>query len=116
MAFFPSFLTRHINFSVILIMARAEGGTVAIANSGQGTLTMGDGVELALPRLLPMVKALHHVVEVDYTVPGCPPEGKQVWNVVQAVISGELPPAAREGRRCSVACSRLCASRSTTGT
>lgn len=58
----------------------------------QPSTVMRDGVELELPRLLPMVKALHHVVEVDYTIPGCPPEGKQVWGVIQAVVSGELPP------------------------
>lgn len=58
----------------------------------QPRTVVGEGVELTLPRLLPMVKALHHVVPVDYTVPGCPPEGKQVWGVIEAVISGELPP------------------------
>ncbi len=59
----------------------------------QPSTVMGDGIELTLPPLLPMVKALHHVVPVDYTVPGCPPEGKQVWRVIEAVVSGELPPA-----------------------
>ncbi|MFH2006217.1 MAG: oxidoreductase [bacterium] len=51
-----------------------------------------EGIELTLPPLLPAVRALHHVVAVDYVVPGCPPEGKQVWAVLQAVVSGELPP------------------------
>lgn len=59
----------------------------------QPTTAIGDGMELTLPPLLPLVKALHHVVPVDYTIPGCPPEGKQVWRVIEAVVSGELPPA-----------------------
>ncbi len=50
------------------------------------------GVELQLPPLLPTVRSLHKVVEVDYTLPGCPPEGKQVWMVLQAVLAGDLPP------------------------
>ncbi len=58
----------------------------------QPSTDMGEGVRLTLPKLLPMVKALHHVVPVDYTVPGCPPEGKQVWRVIEAVVSGDLPP------------------------
>jgi len=59
----------------------------------QTRTVIGEGMELTLPALLPMVKALHHVVTVDYTIPGCPPEGKQVWGVIEAVLSGNLPPA-----------------------
>ncbi len=56
------------------------------------TARFGGGGEVTLPRVLPSVKALHHVVPVDYTVPGCPPVADQVWAVLQAVASGALPP------------------------
>lgn len=50
--------------------------------------------ELELPELFETVKSLDQVVDVDYTIPGCPPEATQIWAVIQAVIDGvELPPA-----------------------
>lgn len=47
---------------------------------------------LRLPRLFNTVRTLDQTVEVDYYLPGCPPESGQVWAVLQAVLSGELPP------------------------
>jgi F420-non-reducing hydrogenase small subunit len=48
---------------------------------------------LRLPRFFERVKALAEVVEVDYFMPGCPPESHQVWNVIEAVVKGHsLPP------------------------
>ena len=54
--------------------------------------------ELYLPTFFPAVKSLDQVVEVDYTIPGCPPEPHQVWAVLQVVAqalvgAGELPPS-----------------------
>ena len=54
--------------------------------------TIAPGIELTLPELLPKHTALHRVVPVDYFIPGCPPEGAQVWAVLQAVLAGDLPP------------------------
>jgi len=53
--------------------------------------------ELYLPEFYNTVKALSDVVEVDYTIPGCPPEPHQIWAVLQAVVAAltqgaELPP------------------------
>ncbi len=53
--------------------------------------------ELHIPEFYNTVKALDQVVEVDYTIPGCPPEPHQIWAVLQAVIAAfrdgaELPP------------------------
>jgi F420-non-reducing hydrogenase small subunit len=47
--------------------------------------------ELDLPEFYDTVKTLAQTVQVEYTVPGCPPVADQVWNVLQAVIKGELP-------------------------
>lgn len=49
--------------------------------------------KLTLPVFLSRVKALHEEVEVDYSIPGCPPEPHQIWNVIEYVLSGKpLPP------------------------
>jgi len=49
--------------------------------------------ELELPALFDSVKALDEVVDVDYFVPGCPPEPHQIWGIVEALIAGKtLPP------------------------
>ncbi|HFQ95759.1 MAG TPA: NADH:ubiquinone oxidoreductase, partial [Anaerolineae bacterium] len=52
---------------------------------------------LELPVFYDSVKALDQVVEVDYLIPGCPPEPHQVWAVMQVVINAfqhgaPLPP------------------------
>jgi F420-non-reducing hydrogenase small subunit len=48
---------------------------------------------LELPEFFKTVKTLDRIVEVDYFMPGCPPEPHQVWNVIDAVIQGKsLPP------------------------
>jgi F420-non-reducing hydrogenase small subunit len=54
--------------------------------------------ELEIPFFYNTVKSLDQVVDVDYYLPGCPPEPPQVWAVLQ-VIAGALlegaplPPA-----------------------
>ena len=49
--------------------------------------------ELELSEFYEAVKHLGQVVDVDYFIPGCPPESHQIWNVLEAVISGRpLPP------------------------
>jgi F420-non-reducing hydrogenase small subunit len=49
--------------------------------------------ELRIPQFYNTVMALNQVTEVDYIVPGCPPEPPQIWAVLEAVINGaKLPP------------------------
>jgi F420-non-reducing hydrogenase small subunit len=48
--------------------------------------------ELELPEFYDAVKKLADIVPVEYSVPGCPPVAAQVWNVLQAIIAGALPP------------------------
>ncbi|MBF0559840.1 MAG: type II toxin-antitoxin system RelE/ParE family toxin, partial [Nitrospirae bacterium] len=48
---------------------------------------------LHIPVFYDRVKTLAQVVDVDYFIPGCPPEPHQIWNVVEAVVKGgQLPP------------------------
>jgi F420-non-reducing hydrogenase small subunit len=62
----------------------------------QTTTKVAEG-ELELPQFSETVKALDQVVDVDYYLPGCPPEPPQIWAVLQVVVAAllegaELPP------------------------
>ncbi|MBT0665276.1 hypothetical protein KI809_13295 [Geobacter pelophilus] len=63
-----------------------DGTVPSISNEvPEGTLT--------IPAFHEKVKTLGQVTEVDYFIPGCPPESHQIWNIVAAVVSGaQLPP------------------------
>jgi F420-non-reducing hydrogenase small subunit len=54
-------------------------------------VTVPEG-ELTIPEMFDTVKTLDQTVEVDYYVPGCPPAPHQIWNVIQAIVAGKLPP------------------------
>jgi F420-non-reducing hydrogenase small subunit len=61
------------------------------------TSTRVNGYELELPEFWETVRALDQVVDVDYYVPGCPPQAHQIWAVIEAVLgilkNGDpLPP------------------------
>ena len=48
---------------------------------------------LRLPRFYERVKTLRQTVDVDYLMPGCPPESHQIWNVLDLLIrEAPLPP------------------------
>ena len=46
-----------------------------------------DGV----PALLPTVRPLHHVVDVDLFVQGCPPSADTIWYVLTELVAGRTP-------------------------
>ncbi len=49
--------------------------------------------ETEIPELWETVKALDQVIDVDYYIPGCPPQPEQIWNVIDYILSGKpLPP------------------------
>jgi F420-non-reducing hydrogenase small subunit len=48
--------------------------------------------ETELPVFYDTVNSLGQTVEVDYFVPGCPPQAHQTWAVFEAFLKGELPP------------------------
>ncbi|MBN2432934.1 MAG: oxidoreductase [Acidobacteria bacterium] len=47
--------------------------------------------ELEIPWFYPQVLRLKDIVDVDYEIPGCPPQADRVWEAVQALAGGELP-------------------------
>lgn len=53
--------------------------------------------ELEIPVFYNTVKSLDQVVDVDYYLPGCPPEPPQIWAVLQVIVAtlldgAPLPP------------------------
>jgi len=47
---------------------------------------------LYLPHFYDTVKTLGQTVEVDYYLPGCPPEPDRIWDALTAILTGALPP------------------------
>ena len=47
---------------------------------------------IELPRFYDTVQTLDQVVDVDYYVPGCPPQAPQIWAVIECLVSRALPP------------------------
>jgi len=53
--------------------------------------------EIHIPKILPVQKTLDQVIDVDYYMPGCPPESHQIATVIDLVVQvvqgkAELPP------------------------
>lgn len=49
--------------------------------------------DVELPELYESVLPLDRVVDVDYFIPGCPPQAGRIWEVVELILSGQpLPP------------------------
>ncbi len=49
--------------------------------------------ELNIPVFYDTVRSLGQTVDVDYFIPGCPPEEQTTWLALQALIDGKLPPS-----------------------
>jgi F420-non-reducing hydrogenase small subunit len=47
---------------------------------------------LYLPYFYNTVKTLGQTVDVDYYIPGCPPEADDIWDALVAILEGNLPP------------------------
>jgi NAD-reducing hydrogenase small subunit len=44
-----------------------------------------------VPRLLPIVRPVHSVVNVDVYVPGCPPSANTILHVISELLAGRIP-------------------------
>jgi F420-non-reducing hydrogenase small subunit len=56
------------------------------------TTHLDNGRSVHLPGFYDTVKTLEQVVEVDYSVPGCPPTPELLKQAVGALVAGTLPP------------------------
>ncbi len=59
-----------------------------VYHEGPGRRPEGDADDI-MPELLPRVLPLHHVIEVDAFVPGCPPNPDRIWAAVSALLAGK---------------------------
>ncbi len=57
----------------------------------QTATTVPEGT-LHLPVFYDTVRTLDQTVDVDYYLPGCPPESPKIWEAIQAIVAGNLPP------------------------
>jgi F420-non-reducing hydrogenase small subunit len=51
-----------------------------------------DGCKLHLPKFYDNVRTLAQTIDVDYYLPGCPPESERIWDAITAILEGKLPP------------------------
>jgi len=51
-----------------------------------------------LPSLLPRVRPVHEVVDVDLFVPGCPPSADTIFTVISELLAGRIPDVAALSR------------------
>jgi F420-non-reducing hydrogenase small subunit len=51
-----------------------------------------DGYPMELPAFYETVYKLDDVIDVDYYLPGCSPNGDMVYNALVAILEGKLPP------------------------
>jgi F420-non-reducing hydrogenase small subunit len=49
--------------------------------------------EIEIPVFYNTVKTLAQTTQVDYFVPGCPPQAPQIWAVIEAILGNQLPEA-----------------------
>jgi NAD-reducing hydrogenase small subunit len=67
----------------------------AVLNRSYGVSSPDDGI---LPKLTRRVAPLHHLVQVDAYIPGCPPDAQRIWQSLIALIgdqpvrSADAPP------------------------
>ncbi len=57
----------------------------------QTETTVPEG-KLHLPEFYDTLRTLDQTVEVDYYLPGCPPESERIWEALVAILEGKLPP------------------------
>lgn len=48
--------------------------------------------KITIPGIYDSVRTLSQIVDVDYYIPGCPPESNQLWNVIELIINGGKLP------------------------
>lgn len=84
-----NFSTNEDLFRAVYLDNPSVDNPAAIIPSGTTNFSEG---EMHLPGFLGRVKHLAQEVDVDYYIPGCPPESHQIWNVIEVILSGDLPP------------------------
>jgi len=53
---------------------------------------------VVIPALLPKVRPVHHIVDVDVFVPGCPPNASKILYVLSELLEGRIPQLGEDAR------------------
>ena len=61
----------------------------AVYQEGPGAVPRGLEDDGVLPALIPKVLPLHHLIEVDGYIPGCPPDPERIWYAISQLLAGE---------------------------
>ena len=61
-----------------------DGARLAVADEGGVVPYHGD-----LPKILDKVYACSEIVEIDYFIPGCPPDANHIWKSLLGLLSGQ---------------------------
>ncbi len=49
-----------------------------------------------VPKLVERVVPIHHVVQVDGYIPGCPPSADLIYHAIKELIAGRIPKLQHE--------------------
>jgi len=77
------------HFDAVYLDNPSTNNVIKVAPCGKAKVPEGD---LELPGFSDTVKPLSLIVEVDYTIPGCPPEPGSIMTATELIMRGELPP------------------------
>lgn len=76
-------------FSQVYVKDKSNVNPQAVTPKAESQVKEGT---LKIPEFYDTVKTLSQTVDVDYTLPGCPPPVKLVAAAIDAIASGKLPP------------------------
>jgi len=62
-----------------------------VYQAGPGSIPRGPEALEVLPILLPKVYPLHAAVNVDFYLPGCPPDPDRIFRTVASLLEGKMP-------------------------
>ena len=77
------------NVTALRNSGRVSALLTAIYPGGEGQAPVGPAAVRELPALLPKVLPLHHVVDIDAYLPGCPPDPGRIRTALEALLRGE---------------------------
>lgn len=80
-------------------MRNAFGRRAVIQCAYEENATIGAELpDRVIPRLLPHVRPVREVVDVDVFIPGCPPSADTIFYALQELIAGRVPDFALSSR------------------
>jgi F420-non-reducing hydrogenase small subunit len=88
----PGLANLHPREAILEYVYHDSPSTVNDAGTRPLPRTVVPEGEVELPVLDEEVKSLDQVVEVDYSIPGCPPPVALLKGAVEALLAGALPP------------------------